>query len=183
VGNSQNFLTWLDKWLKPVTRQSSYWNRCYQATVNGWSSSTFHLKCDGKGPTVTIIRVGKYIFGGYTSLSWPSSGCRWHYNSAAFLFSLVNKPGWQPLKLGQTGVDSSNRYSIYRCSFYGPTFGGGHDVTIANNAASNTNSYTLLGFTYSPPPGNSYGTSFTKSFLAGSYYFRPDEVEVFYETT
>ena len=74
VGNSQNFLTWLDKWLKPVTRQSSYWNRCYQATVNGWSSSTFHSNCDGKGPTVTIIRVGKYIFGGYTSVSWR----KWH---------------------------------------------------------------------------------------------------------
>jgi len=70
VGNSQNFLTWLDKWLKPVTRQSSYWNRCYQATVNGWSSSTFHSNCDGKGPSVTIIRVGKYIFGGYASVSW-----------------------------------------------------------------------------------------------------------------
>ena len=70
VGNSQNFLAWLDKWLKPVTRQSSYWNRCYQATVNGWSSYTFHSNCDGKGPTVTIIRVGKYIFGGYTSVSW-----------------------------------------------------------------------------------------------------------------
>ncbi|CAH3143436.1 unnamed protein product, partial [Pocillopora meandrina] len=26
--------------------------------------------CDGKGPSVTIIRVGKYIFGGYTSYSW-----------------------------------------------------------------------------------------------------------------
>ena len=75
VGNSQNFLTWLDKWLKPVIRQSSYWNRCYQTTVNGWSSYTFHSYCDGKGPTVTIIRVGKYIFGGYTSLSWTS---KWH---------------------------------------------------------------------------------------------------------
>ena len=74
VGNSQKFLTWLDKWLKPVTRQSSYWNRCYRATVNGWSSYTFHSKCDGKGPTVTIIRVGKYIFGGYTSVSWS----KWH---------------------------------------------------------------------------------------------------------
>ena len=80
VGNSQNFLTWLDKWLKSVTRQSSYWNRCYQATVNGWSSSTFHSNCDSKGPTVTIIRVGKYIFGGYTSVSWTS---KWHDQSVS----------------------------------------------------------------------------------------------------
>jgi len=183
VGNSQNFLTWLDKWLKPVTRQSSYWNRCYKATVNGWSSYTFHSNCDGKGPTVTIIRVGKYIFGGYTSLSWH--GCSWYYDSAAFLFSLVNKPGWQPLKLDPTGKYSYYRSrSIYSCSSYGPTFGGAHDLYIANNAASNTNSYSNLGWTYSPPSGYSRGSSFSKSFLAGSFYnFRPDEVEVFYETT
>jgi len=184
VGNSQNFLTWLDKWLKPVTRQSSYWNRCYQATVNGWSSSTFHSNCDGKGPTVTIIRVGKYIFGGYTSVSWSYS-CGYRYDSAAFLFSLVNKPGWQPLKLDQTAKYSSPKvHSIYSCSSYGPTFGGGHDIRIANNAASNTNSSSNLGYTYSPPAGNSFLSSFTRSFLAGSNYnFRPDEVEVFYETT
>jgi len=184
VGNSQNFLTWLDKWLKPVTRQSSYWNRCYQATVNGWSSYTFHSKCDGKGPTVTIIRVGKYIFGGYTSLSWSSS-CSYRYDSAAFLFSLVNKPGWQPRKLDQSSGQGSHwrAHSIYSCSSDGPTFGGGYDIYIVNNAASNTNSYSNLGWTYSPPAGNSYGSSFTQSFLAGSYKFRPDEVEVFYETT
>ena len=70
VGNNRNYLKWLSKWLVPVTQQSSSWSRCYQATVNGWSSYTFHSCCDGLGPTVTIIRVGKYIFGGYTSLSW-----------------------------------------------------------------------------------------------------------------
>ena len=70
LGSNQIFLAWLDKWLKPVTRQSSKWNRCYQATVNGWSSYTFHSRCENKGPSVTIIRVGKYIFGGYTRLSW-----------------------------------------------------------------------------------------------------------------
>jgi len=91
---------------------------------------------------------------------------------------LVNKPGWQPLKLDQTGSSS-----IYSCSSSGPTFGGGHDIHIANNAASNTNSFTNLGSTYSAPPGYSYGSPFTESFLAGSYTFRPDEVEVFYETT
>jgi len=110
--------------------------------------------------------------------------CGYRYDSAAFLFSLVNKPGWQPLKLDQTGPYSyRKRYSIDSCSSIGPTFGNGHDIHIASNAASNTKSYTYLGHEYSPPPGYSHGSSFTKSFLAGSYYFRPDEVEVFYETT
>jgi len=105
------------------------------------------------------------------------------YDSAAFLFSLVNKPGWQPLKLHQTGQYSYYRNSISSYYSRGPTFGGGYDVKIVNNAASNTNSYSNLGYTYSPPSGYSYGSSFTQSFLAGSYSFRPDEVEVFYETT
>jgi len=112
------------------------------------------------------------------------SGCSYHYDSAAFLFSLVNKPGWQPLKLHQTGKSSYQRsHSIASCPSYGPTFGRGHDIYIANNAASSTNSNSNLGHTYSPPAGYSYGSSFTQSFLAGSYNFQPDEVEVFYETT
>ena len=112
--------------------------------------------------------------------------CSYHYDSAAFIFSLVNKPGWQPLKLDQTGKYSYPTYtcSIYSCSSHGPTFGVGFDIYIANNAASNTNSYSNLGGTYSPPSGYSYTSSFSRSFLAGSYYnFQPDEVEVFYETT
>jgi len=108
--------------------------------------------------------------------------CGYLYDSAAFLFSLVNKPGWQPLKLDQTGK-YSYRKRIYSCSSYGPTFGRGHDIRIASYPASSTSSYTNLGYDYSAPPGNSYGSYFTRSFLAGTHYFRPDEIEVFYETT
>ena len=111
------------------------------------------------------------------------SHCGRLYSSKAFLFSLVNKPGWAPVKLPQTGKYSSSRYSINSCPGYGPTFGGGHDINIKNHTSSNTNSYSNLGHTYSPPSGHSYGSSFTKSFLAGSYKFQPNEIEVFYEST
>ena len=111
------------------------------------------------------------------------SNCEYQYSSKAFLFSLVNKPGWAPKKLSQTGKHRHGGHSINGCSSYGPTFGGGHDVSVKNHASSNTNSYSNLGYTYSPPSGHSYGSSFTKSFLAGSYTFQPNEVEVFYETT
>ena len=66
---------------------------------------------------------------------------------------------------------------------YGPEFGGGRDLSIKNYASSNTNSYSYLGNTYGSPSDHSYGSSFAASFLAGSYYFQPNEVEVFYETT
>ena len=95
----------------------------------------------------------------------------------------MNKPGWAPVKLPQTGKYSSYRaYSIYCGSGYGPTFGDGFDIYISNYASSNSNSYSNLGHTYSPPSRYSYRSTFAKTFLAGSYNFTPDEVETFYET-
>ena len=87
------------------------------------------------------------------------------------------------MKLPQTGQYSSYRYSIYDCSSNGPTFGNGYDVYIADYASSNSNSYTYLGATYSPPSGYIFRSTSTNTFLAGTYTFTPDEVETFYETT
>ena len=44
---------------------------------------------DGKGPTVTIIQVGSFIFGGYTDMSW-SSPSKYHFISRAGLFQSVS---------------------------------------------------------------------------------------------
>ena len=61
----------LGDFLKTVVKGDSYWKRCWQASKDGWAAQKFHSLCDDKGPTVTVIRVDhKYIFGGYTSLSW-----------------------------------------------------------------------------------------------------------------
>ena len=117
----------------------------------------------------------------FSFLIFPTvSSCQYRYDSQAFLFSLVNKPGLAPVKL-----PAYRNYgtALYDCSSYGPTFGGGHDVYIASYASSNTDSYTYLGHTYSPPSGYSYGSTSTYTFLAGTYTFTPDEVETFYEAT
>ena len=119
----------------------------------------------------------------FVSFLLASGSWRYQYDSKAFLFSLVNKPRWAPVKLPQPGRDNSMSHSIYSSSSYGPTFGGGHDIHISNYASSNTNSYSNLGLTYSPPSGYSYGSTFAQSFMAGSLSFTPDEVETFYETT
>ena len=68
---NNKYLSVLNTWLQPVVQsKSSIWKRCWRASVDGWAASTFHSGCDNKGPTVTIIKVGQYIFGGYTSASW-----------------------------------------------------------------------------------------------------------------
>jgi len=67
-------------------------------------------------------------------------------------------------------------YAIYRGLGYGPTFGTGWDIYIANNANSNTVSYTAFGNSYSVPSG----VQDKNTILAGTRNFTPDEVEVFY---
>ena len=49
------------------------WRLCYRASVHGWSSKDFHTRCDNKGPTVTIVKVGECIFGGYTDQNWKGN--------------------------------------------------------------------------------------------------------------
>ncbi|XP_028397375.1 uncharacterized protein LOC114521156 [Dendronephthya gigantea] len=110
---------------------AGHWTICWRATTDGWSASTFHRNCDHKKPTVTIIKVDQYIFGGYATASWED---------------------------------------------YGPTFGNGWDIHISDNAASNTNSYTLFNDYQAPTSG----ISDTSTILAGSRNFSPREIEVFY---
>ena len=71
---------------------------------------------------------------------------------------------------------SESSYAIYRGSSYGPTFGRGYDIYIADNANQNTDSNTNFGVSYSLPNGVTYPSPI----LAGTYSFPPDDVEVFY---
>ena len=68
------YLVKLNFFLGPVLQSSSRsrFVRCWRAKTDGWAASTFHSNCDGKGPTVTIIEVDSYIFGGYTDVPWSS---------------------------------------------------------------------------------------------------------------
>ena len=66
-GEPADFLKNLTLWTE---NRSTNWKLCWRATKHGWATSTFHGNCDNKKPTVTIIKVGKFIFGGYTTESW-----------------------------------------------------------------------------------------------------------------
>ena len=68
---SEKLISFLDPVL--LSSQRSGFVRCWHAKTDGSAASTFHGNCDGKGPTVTIIKSGNYIFGAYTDVSWHSS--------------------------------------------------------------------------------------------------------------
>ena len=63
----------------------------FQASVHGFAASAFHQRCDGKGPTLFLVRNqhGK-TFGGFASKSWesPSMGDRPIPDEMAVFFSV-----------------------------------------------------------------------------------------------
>ena len=65
-------------------------------------------------------------------------------------------------------------WAIYRRPGFGPKFGS--DISIANNANSNSHSYARLGRGYAAPAA----VQDRYTILAGTHRFSPDEVEVFY---
>lgn len=90
----------------------------------------------------------------------------------AFIFSLHDKEGLAPFK----SMANTQSNAIYLKSSLGPTFGEGYDIHIADKAKDNIHSFTNFGVSYNLPSG----TKDKLTILAGSYYFTPDEVEVFY---
>jgi hypothetical protein len=77
------------------------WSLLYRGTRDGFGSNDFHSKCNGKSNTLTILKAeeSKFIFGGFTSVSWESPVYgEYKSDPSAFIFSLTNKDN-KPLKM------------------------------------------------------------------------------------
>ena len=134
----------------------------YKLTNHGDSSSTFHSYCNNKGYTLTLIRNTKgYRCGGFTSQSWSSSG-NYKADPNAFLFSLEFKEYYPT-------YDGTN--AIYDNSGYGPTFGNGHDLYIANSCSNSNSSYCNFP--------HSYCGARQRALSGGVYNFKVNEIEVY----
>ena len=88
---SETLVNWL-KESRTITNDSD--KLLYRASRNGWAASTFHSCCDSKGPIVTVVKSGNYIFGGYTDQSWDGK---------SFFKVLIDlSPKWRPkIQIGQ----------------------------------------------------------------------------------
>ena len=70
LNSSDYYFRHLGNFLDAAVGDNSHWLLCWRATLHGWNVSQFHSRCDGKKDTVTIIRNGIFIFGGYTDIPW-----------------------------------------------------------------------------------------------------------------
>jgi hypothetical protein len=96
--------------------------------------------CDNKGNTLTIVKATTgYVFGGYTSIPWRSvqSKKKNKVDDTAFLFSLTN-PTNLPAKIK---IKAPGTNAVYHHPSFGPTFGSGNDLYIANTSNTNIHSY------------------------------------------
>ena len=66
------------------------WRLLFRASRDGFAASTFHSKCDNKGPTVTVVKSGANIFGGFTEKPWTSLGA-----GRKFLLQLIIIYAWK----------------------------------------------------------------------------------------
>jgi len=149
-------------------KKDQKWKLLYRASLDGFSASDFHSKCDNKLKTLSIIKTSeqsclleKSIFGGYTEQSWSGEGYKSDPNS--FIFSL-SKDMWS-----SPGLFKCKDGNSIRCGpSLGPSFGV-DDLKISNESnieycrSINNSSYNLPSSTY----------------LAGSNSFILDEIEVF----
>ena len=91
--------------------------KIYCTKRDGDSASKFHEKCDGKSPTITIIKTSKGIrFGGYTNIPWiKSNSWKFFKDSEAFIFSFLYKKKYM--------IKDSNQIAIGCHEIRGPSFG------------------------------------------------------------
>jgi len=151
---------------------SQTWILIYRASQDGFEASSFHAKCDDQPNTLTVIKsTNDNVFGGYTEQSWSGIGI-YKADPNSFIFSLINKLN-KPLK-----IKWSQNYGICCNISYGPIFGGGNDLLIADKSNTNTNSYSNLSHSYTHPEYE-HGSNEAKLFLAGSLNFQVSEIEVY----
>lgn len=147
----------------------------YRGSRDGFTAKAFHSNCDFIRNTLTIVKSGSNIFGGFTSATWDGSANTYKPDNNAFIFSLRNNLN-RPMVMKMKSTSASN--AIYSNPTYGPTFGRGNDFMISDSSNVNSNSYSNLGHSYEFSLYTA-GTSSAQSFLAGAYQFKVNELEVY----
>jgi len=148
----------------------------WRGSRDGFETSTFHSRCDGKPNTLTLIKNSLgYVFGGYTAVPWSSPSNATEFSDpTAFLFSLKN-PSNNPLKLKVVEPE----FAVMHFSHYGPIFGRYNDCRDLSFYYF-TNPNNSMKFTSYESPDGKEGVEGGKYVLGGTTNkYKTVEIEVF----
>jgi len=142
----------------------------YKGSRDGFRSQTFHEKCDNKSPTMSFIKSQTHgrIFGGYTEQTWDGSNS-YKKDEKAFLFSLTHNEKY-PVKDSVKAIACIYDNSVL--------FGESCDIFIVDNCNTANGNHCDFPLTYQCSKFNEV-TEESKKYLAGSYNFLVEEVEVY----
>lgn len=106
---------------------------------DGLSSRAFHEKCDKKGPTLCVVQVGDYLFGGFNPDFWSSPQKSVSlFNSSSFLFTLTNPHNIPPT---QYWLKKESKVSIIQDKEHMIRFGAGWEMSVIWNRTCYTNDF------------------------------------------
>nr|XP_058971065.1 uncharacterized protein LOC131797458 [Pocillopora verrucosa] len=171
IGHIPAYQARLESWLTSVNFHGKLWKPCYSAAKDGWDSSTFHEKCDGKGATLTIARFNNTIFGGFTDHSWGSYPEGYRISTQSFLFRFDKKIR-QPFENQVLGIKQVHKLIQWRKD-RGPVFGVEELVITSNMKQATTSNLT----NYTHPSGSDKNGSSTE-YLLGERFVSLHAVEV-----
>lgn len=138
----------------------------FRGTRDGTQSIHFHQKCDGIGPTISIIQTIKgYKFGGYAEKNWSKEGNKWIYDDEnAFIFSLNHMKIYNPIK---------GKEKYYFGEDYGPNF---YSFWPKKDMFATSGNYV-----HKKDIANQYFSGFLSDYElnGGEQYFITQELEVF----
>ena len=148
--------------LKKINKNIKNLKLLYRASRDGDSSHTFHSACDGLSNTVTFVKSKSgRKFGGFSEKAWNSTGS-YYIDNNTFLFSLDTKECYFYKK---------GNKCMYGYSFYGPVWGNGYDLYLADNCLSNKNSCSNQS--------NSFEYNEKSNCLSGVSNFQTDDYETY----
>ena len=156
------------------------WRLVYTGSIHGFNSDAFYSRCDGLSKCLVLVKTdADYIFGGYTEECWERCNNIVKTDPSSFLISFATDDV-QCMKI----INKRTGNDLFCNSNSGPIFGfnqrnNQHDLFIANNANLNEKSYCKVAYSYFVPYTANKKSFFETQFLAGSYYFKLYEIEIF----
>ena len=149
------------------------WKLIFRASSHDFSADAFHTHCDGVSPTYVLILGSQgYLSGGFSDVPWSRGDGkgrgRYAASEKAFLFSLHCPDKTTPVRYDI----KKKMFAIAHHANFGPVFGAGADLSIADHCHMSDASYSNLPHSYD-------GESASNVSLFGNYNFTVIDYEVF----
>ena len=145
-----------------------------------FNADSFHKFCDGRGPTITVIKSDyDKIFGGFTDINWHQSSGVQYGNNNTFVFYQKGDGSFKKLKSIEGCGEIIGQKQESKFAIFGQN-GWKEAIIILKDAdqRGDNNCHSMICFEADEPDLDPKSNK-ARSLLAGSNAFRVREIEVY----